>query len=156
MLGKFSWKKKSDGGLDFSWWESLLLVVSNKFWGFSGNFLEDIVDEWVHDWHGSLWDSSFWVNLFQYSVDIYWEWLDSFLFSCDFWLFGFWGIFSWGLWWHFKFFIVFNSNYFFFKRVIFQNSKYLKVSRFWAKLLAEIFRFRIFKVDLILSNFEYF
>ena len=47
----------------------MLLVVSDKFGRFSCNLLEDVIDEGVHDAHGSLGDTSLWVHLFKYSVD---------------------------------------------------------------------------------------
>ena len=49
MLGELSWKDKSDSRLDFSGGESVSLVVSNELGGFGSEFLEDIVDERVHD-----------------------------------------------------------------------------------------------------------
>ena len=48
----------------------MLSVVSDKSGGLVGDLFEDVVDEGVHDAHGSLGDSSFWVNLLQNSVDI--------------------------------------------------------------------------------------
>ena len=83
MLGEFSWKDESDGRLDFSGRESVLLVVSDELGGLGGNLLEDIVDEGVHDGHGSLGDSGLWVNLLQDSVDIDGEGLDSLGLSLD-------------------------------------------------------------------------
>ena len=102
MLGELSWKDESDSRLDFSGAECLSLVVLNKFAGFSSEFTEDVVDEGVHDGHGSLGDTSVWVNLLEDSVDIDGEgfgslglslWGDGFLaFS--------WGVSS-GFTWHF-------------------------------------------------------
>ena len=48
----------------------MLLVVANKAGALSGNLLEDVVDERVHDAHGSLGDSSLWVHLLEDSVDV--------------------------------------------------------------------------------------
>ena len=48
----------------------MFLVVSNKLGSFKGDLLEDVVDERVHDAHGSLGDSSLWVDLFEDSVDV--------------------------------------------------------------------------------------
>ena len=48
----------------------MLLVVANKAGALSGDLLEDIVDERVHDAHGSLGDSSLWVHLLEDSVDV--------------------------------------------------------------------------------------
>ena len=60
MLGELTWKEESDSGLDLSGGESVLLVVSDELGGFSGNLLEDVVDEGVHDAHGSLGDTGLW------------------------------------------------------------------------------------------------
>ena len=100
MLGELSWENKSDSRLDFSGAEGLSLVVLDKFTGFSSEFTEDVVDEGVHDGHGSLGDTSFWVNLLQDSVDIDREGLCSLLKSSDWSLLG-WGVSS-GFSWHFK------------------------------------------------------
>ena len=70
VLGELSWKDESDSRLDFSGGESMFLVVLDKFGGFTGEFTEDIVDEGVHDGHGSLGDTGLWVNLLEDSVDI--------------------------------------------------------------------------------------
>ena len=73
MLGKFSWKKESNGGLDFSRWECVSLVVSDESGGFVADLSEDIWDEGVHDAHRSLGDTSFLVNLLEDSEDVDWE-----------------------------------------------------------------------------------
>ena len=73
VLGEFSWEDESDGSLDFSGWESLSFVVSDELSSFSWDFLEDIVDEWVHDAHWFLWDTGLLVNLLKYSEDVDWE-----------------------------------------------------------------------------------
>ena len=70
MLGELTWEEESDGGLDLAGGESVFLVVSNKSAGLSGDLLEDIVDERVHDGHGSLADAGLWVNLLENSVDV--------------------------------------------------------------------------------------
>ena len=70
MLGEFTWEEESDGCLDFTGRESVLLVVADKAGALSGNLLEDIVDERVHDAHGSLGDASLWVDLLEDSVDV--------------------------------------------------------------------------------------
>ena len=51
----------------------MLSVVSDELGGFSGDLFEDVVDEGVHDGHGSLGDSGLWVNLLQDSVDVHGE-----------------------------------------------------------------------------------
>ena len=102
MLGKLSWENKSDSRLNFSGGESGSLIISNKFGGLTSEFLEDIVDEGVHDGHGSLGDSSFWMNLLEDSVNVDGESFDSLLVSSE-WSFFSWGVSS-GFSWHFSFF----------------------------------------------------
>ena len=101
MLGELSWKEESDSSLDLSGGESVLLVVLNELGRFGGNLLEDVVDERVHDGHGFLGDSGFWVNLLEDSVDVDGESLGSLLGSLD-WS-GFLAL-GWGilLGWHFN------------------------------------------------------
>ena len=70
VLGELTWEEESDGGLDLTGGESVLLVVSDKSAGLSGDLLEDVVDEGVHDGHGSLGDSGLWVDLLEDSVDV--------------------------------------------------------------------------------------
>lgn len=48
----------------------MLSVVSNELGGLKGDLLEDIVDERVHDAHGSLGDSGLGVDLLEDSVDV--------------------------------------------------------------------------------------
>jgi len=81
VLGELSWEEESDSGLDLSGGESVLLVVSHKSGGLVGDLLEDVVDEGVHDGHGSLGDSGLGVNLLQDSVDVDGESLGSLLSS---------------------------------------------------------------------------
>ena len=77
MLGELTWEEESDGGLDLAGGESVFLVVSDKSAGLSGDLLEDIVDEGVHDGHGSLGDTGLWVDLLEDSVDVDGEGLGS-------------------------------------------------------------------------------
>ena len=70
MLGELTWEEESDGGLDLTGGESVLLVVADESGALSGNLLEDVVDERVHDAHGSLGDTSLWVDLLEDSVDV--------------------------------------------------------------------------------------
>lgn len=77
VLGELSWEEESDGSLDLSGGQSVLSVVSNKSGGLVGDLLEDVVDEGVHDGHGSLGDTGLWVNLLQDSVDVDGEGLGS-------------------------------------------------------------------------------
>ena len=101
MLSEFSWQEESDGGLDFSGGESVLLVVSDELGGLGSDLLEDVVDEGVHDGHGPLGDASLWVNLLEDSVDVDSERFDSLLLLDDHVLLG--GFLSWSSW-HFSFF----------------------------------------------------
>ena len=48
----------------------MLLVVADELGGLEGDLLEDVVDEGVHDVHGSLGDASLGVNLLEDSVDV--------------------------------------------------------------------------------------
>jgi len=79
VLGELSGEDESDSGLDLSGGESVLLVVSDKLGGLEGDLLEDVVDERVHDSHGSLGDSSVGVNLLEDSVNVDGEGLSSLL-----------------------------------------------------------------------------
>ena len=100
MLGELSWEDESDSRLDFSGGEGGSLVVLNELGGFTGEFTEDVVNERVHDGHGSLGDTGLWVNLLKDSVDVDGEGLCSLLMSSDWSLLG-WGVSS-GFSWHFK------------------------------------------------------
>ena len=116
MLGELSWEDESDGGLDLSGGESVLLVVSDELGGLRGDLLEDIVDEGVHDGHGSLGDTGLWVNLLEDSVDVDGEGLDSLGLSLDDGglLDGFlscWGSSS-GFSWHFNFYSYYFKEFF--------------------------------------------
>ena len=83
----------------------MLLVVSNKLGRLGGNLLENVVDERVHDGHGFLGDSGFWVNLLEDSVDVDSEGLGSLLGSLDGdWLFTF-GNFTFSDW-HFNIYFI--------------------------------------------------
>jgi len=77
MSCKFSGEDKLDCRLDLSGWKSSSLVESNKFGSFSGNSVESIMNEGVHDVHGLLWDSNVGVHLFEDLVDVDGEGLDS-------------------------------------------------------------------------------
>ena len=77
MLGELTGKEESDGSLDLSGGESVLLVVANKSGGLRGDLLEDVVDERVHDAHGSLGDAGLGVDLLEDAVDVDGEGLGS-------------------------------------------------------------------------------
>ena len=70
MLGELTWEEEANGGLDFTGGESVLLVVADEAGALRSDLLENIVDEGVHDAHGSLGDSSLWVHLLENSVDV--------------------------------------------------------------------------------------
>ena len=73
MLGEFTGEEEADGSLDLSGRQGVLLVVSNELGGLEGDLLEDVVDERVHDLHGSLGDASLGVDLLEDSVDVHRE-----------------------------------------------------------------------------------
>ena len=75
----------------------MLLVVSDELGSLSGNLLEDVVDERVHDAHGSLGDSSLWVDLLEDSVDVDGEGFNSLLLLDDHSLLSWLGLY-WGSW----------------------------------------------------------
>ena len=77
MLGELTGKEESDGGLDLTGGEGVLLVVANESGGLGGDLLEDVVDERVHDAHGSLGDTGLGVHLLEDSVDVDGEGLGS-------------------------------------------------------------------------------
>ena len=70
MLGELTWEEESDGGLDLTGGESVLLVISDESSTLSGDLLENIVDERVHDAHGSLGDTGLGVHLLEDTVDV--------------------------------------------------------------------------------------
>ena len=83
VLGELTGEEELDGGLDLSGGESVLLVVSDELGRLSRDLLEDIVDEGVHDGHGSLGDAGLGVHLLEDSVDVDGEGLDSLLLLLD-------------------------------------------------------------------------
>ena len=70
VLGELTRKHEADSSLDLSGGKSGLLVVSGKLSGFSGDTLEDIVDEGVHDGHTLLGDTGIRVDLLEDLVDV--------------------------------------------------------------------------------------
>ena len=77
MLGELTREEETYGGLDLTRGECMLLVVVNKARALSGDLLEDIVDERVHDAHGTLGDAGLGVDLLEDAVDVDVESLDS-------------------------------------------------------------------------------
>ena len=70
MFRQFTWKHKANSGLNFATAQGFFLVVSRKSDGFGGNTLKSVVNETVHDRHSTTGDTSIWVYLFQYFVDV--------------------------------------------------------------------------------------
>ena len=60
----------SPGSLNFARWDCWSFVTSCKFWSFTGNSFEDIVDKWVHDIHCLARYSNIRMDLFQNFEDI--------------------------------------------------------------------------------------
>ena len=91
VSSEFSGEDELDSRLNFSGRESSSFVESNELWAFSGNSVESIMNEWVHDVHGLLWDTNVGVYLLEDLVDVDGEGLNSsssgFLVSFG----GFWG-----------------------------------------------------------------
>jgi len=71
VLGQLTGQEESHSSLDLSGGQSLLLVVSDQFGGFATDLLEQVVDEAVHDGHGSLGDTSFGMHLLEHSVNVH-------------------------------------------------------------------------------------
>ena len=70
VLGQFTGQQEPDSGLDLSACDCRSLVVVSESGSFSGDSLEDVVDEAVHDGHGFARDTSVRVHLFQNLVDV--------------------------------------------------------------------------------------
>lgn len=84
MLGKLTGEDQTNGGLNLSGREGLLLVVSHELDGLLGDLVEDIVDEGVHDTHRLLGDTSVGVDLLQNLEDVDSEVLSSLATSLGF------------------------------------------------------------------------
>ncbi len=70
VLGKLSGKHEADSSLDLARRKGGLLVVGRELSGLSGNTLEDVVDEGVHDGHSLLADAGVGVDLLEDLVDV--------------------------------------------------------------------------------------
>ena len=70
VLGELSGEHEADGGLDLPGGEGRLLVVLGELAGLSGDALEDVVDEGVHDGHALLGDAGVGVDLLEDLVDV--------------------------------------------------------------------------------------
>ena len=77
MLSELTGEEETDSSLDLAGGEGVLLVVANKAGALTGDLLEDIVDERVHDAHGSLGDTGLGVHLLEDTVDVDGEGLGS-------------------------------------------------------------------------------
>ena len=77
MSGELSGEDELDGRLDFPGGKSSSLVEADELGSFSGNAVEGVVDEGVHDVHGLLGDSDVGVHLLEDLVDVDGEGLDS-------------------------------------------------------------------------------
>ena len=70
VLGELTGEEELDGGLDLAGGEGVASVVADEAGGLAGDLLEDVVDEGVHDAHGSLGDAELGVDLLEDSVDV--------------------------------------------------------------------------------------
>ena len=70
MLGQFTWEEQTDSGLDLSGRDGLSLVVESETGSFSGDSLEDVIHEGVHDGHALGADTGVGVHLLQDFVDV--------------------------------------------------------------------------------------
>ncbi len=77
VSGEFSGEDELDSGLDFPGGEGSSLVESDELGSLSGNSVEGVVDEGVHDVHGLLGDSDVGVDLLEDFVDVDGEGLNS-------------------------------------------------------------------------------
>ena len=77
VSGQLSGEDELDGRLNLSGRESSSLVESDELGSFSGNSVEGVVDEGVHDVHGLLGDADVGVHLLEDLVDVDGEGLNS-------------------------------------------------------------------------------
>ena len=70
VLGQFTGEKQTHGRLDLARRDGRLLVVVRKAGSFTGDALEDVVHERVHDAHGLAGDASVGVHLLHHFVDV--------------------------------------------------------------------------------------
>ena len=77
VLGELTGEEEADGSLDLAGGEGVLLVVADETGRLGGDLLEDVVDERVHDAHGSLGDTGLGVHLLEDTVDVDGEGLGS-------------------------------------------------------------------------------
>ena len=77
MPGELSWEDELDGRLDFPGRQGPPLVESDELGALSGDSVEGVVDEGVHDVHGLLGDADVGVHLLEDLVDVDGEGLNS-------------------------------------------------------------------------------
>jgi hypothetical protein len=77
VSSKFSGEDEFDSGLNLSGRQSSSLVESDQLGSLSGDSVEGVVDEGVHDVHGFLGDTDVGVDLLEDFIDIDGEGLDS-------------------------------------------------------------------------------
>ena len=77
MSGQLSGEDELDGRLDLAGRKSSSLVESDELGSFSGDSVEGVVDEGVHDVHGLLGDTDVGVYLLEDLVDVDGEGLNS-------------------------------------------------------------------------------
>lgn len=70
VASELTGEAEADGGLDLAAREGGLLVDADEATGLSGDLLEDIVDEGVHDGHGTLGDTGVGVDLAEDLEDV--------------------------------------------------------------------------------------
>jgi len=70
VLGEFAGQKKTYGGLDLTGGDGGLSGALGQAGGLSGDAVEDVVDERVHDGHGTRVDAHILVDLLQDVVDV--------------------------------------------------------------------------------------
>ena len=70
MFGQLAGQKETDGRLDFPGRDGRAFVVFGQTGRLSGDALENVVDEAVHDRHGLRGNAGVGMNLFQHFVDV--------------------------------------------------------------------------------------
>lgn len=70
VLGKFTWKQQTDGGLNFSTGNGGTFVIMRQTRCLCSNTFEDVVHETVHDAHRLTGYPCVRMNLFQHLVDV--------------------------------------------------------------------------------------
>ena len=70
VLGQLTGKEQPNGGLDFPGGDGGPLVVVGQTGSFSGDSLENVIDERVHDGHGLGGNTGIGVNLLEHLVDV--------------------------------------------------------------------------------------